>query len=99
MTRNPQGNSRKFSNQEYFEDFNWDRLQAGDIVWLEDYRGTKSEGDLIAGIICRFDFNNPVIRVLPKRAAELLGRFEKARGEPIISVIGINSYLEGFQYR
>lgn len=99
MTRNPKGKSRKFSNQAWFEDFIWDRCEVGDIVWLEDYEGTKSEGKMVVGIIARFDSNDPVVRVLPQRAAQILVRIDNIQLDPLTSIVGVNNYLQGFMYK
>lgn len=99
-TRNPQGPSTKFSNQAFFSEFNWDSAQAGDIIWLEDYRSRlDSTEEATVGIIAWFDFNNPVIRLLPGGAEKILVRLDDQSDEPLISVVGLNDYLESFQYR
>jgi len=99
FTTNPQKpQSKPAIDQEYFEDFNFDRMQAGDIVWIEDYTASDAKKKAV-GIIARFDFNDPIIRLLPRKATLVLMQLDSIRKSQLTSVIGVNSYFENFMYR
>jgi len=65
----------KFSNQAFFQDFNWSNFQPGDTVWLEDYTGT--EPARIVGLYTGTDeANNPIVRLIPNQHGQTLARLE-----------------------
>jgi hypothetical protein len=62
-------------NQDFFTDFNWNNCQAGDIIWLEDYTDNDAR-PTICGIITMFNFNNPIIRLLPNVTGRYLAKYD-----------------------
>ena len=78
----------KFQDQIFFEDFNWLNFTIGDVVWLEDYRG---EVEKIAGVFVGYkNGNEPIVRLLPSRAGEILAR----NGSE--SILNYNSYWQRY---
>ncbi len=51
--------TKKFQDQEFFDYFNWNNFEQGDIVWLEDYHA--KDVDRICGIFIASD--NEVVTV------------------------------------
>lgn len=97
FTMNPQRpNSTPFKDQDYFDDFDFDRMEAGDVVWIDDYDGNDAAKTRDCGIIARFDFNDPIIRLLPNSVAEKLDQWEQEG--PLVTVIGTHKYFENFMY-
>jgi len=71
----------KFQNQIFFEDFNWQNFNVGDVVWLEDYRG---EIEKIAGIFAGYkNETDPIVRLTTNRDGLILARNSGLPGSPI----------------
>lgn len=80
--------AKYFHNQEFFQDFNWEVFQKGDIVWLEDYPGTVKR---ICGIFIGIDHEDAaVIRLIPNRDGAILARNESE------NILGYSDYWKRY---
>jgi hypothetical protein len=87
---------RPAQDQTYFDNFNWNNVTAGDIIWLEDY--TAEDGrPTICGIVTMFNFNNPIIRLIPAASARYLAKHDC---QSIDDLKGCNlfSHFHNFMY-
>lgn len=61
-----------FTDQTYFQTFNWHNFTPGDIVWLDDYEGQDCR-DNLAAIFIKETGGDVFIRVLTNISARTKG--------------------------
>lgn len=68
--------TNEFVYQGFFEAYNWDNLNLGEIVWLEDYHKWDCVNTIAGVFVGHDDFGNPVIELLPNDIAYHLANIE-----------------------